>query len=59
MELKQLVYFETAARLLNFTNAAKELYITQPTLTIAINNLETEIGIKLFTRQKKRIYLSF
>ena len=58
MEFKQLVYFETAARLLNFTNAAKELYITQPTLTIAINNLENEIGIKLFLRQKKRITLS-
>ena len=58
MELKQLVYFETVARLLNFTNAAKELYVTQPTLTIAINNLENELGIKLFTRQKKRINLS-
>lgn len=55
MELRQLNYFLKAKELLNFTEAAKELYITQSTLSQQIKQLEDELGIPLFNRLGKRI----
>lgn len=55
MELRQLKYFLKAKELLNFTEAAKELYITQSTLSQQIKQLEEELGIPLFNRLGKRI----
>lgn len=53
MELRQLEYFLTVSKLGNFTRAADHLYVTQPTITNAIHNLEEELGIKLFDRKRK------
>lgn len=58
MELRQLKYFLTAKKLLNFTAAAEQLYITQSTLSQQIKQLETELGIPLFNRIGKRITLT-
>ena len=58
MELTQLYYFETLARLQHFTRAAEELHISQPSLSKSIANLENEIGVKLFEREKKKIYIN-
>ena len=58
MELRQLKYFLKAKELLNFTEAAKELFITQSTLSQQIKQLEDELGIPLFDRIGKRVVLT-
>jgi len=58
MELRQLRYFVESAEQLNFTKAAKTLFISQSTLSQQIQQLENELGIPLFERVGKRIFLS-
>ncbi len=58
MELRQLEYFLTICRTKNFTKAAKKLYVSQPAITNAINNLENELDIKLFLRTKRMVALT-
>jgi LysR family transcriptional regulator, cyn operon transcriptional activator len=58
MELRQLKYFIKAKELLNFTEAAKALNISQSTLSQQIKQLEDELDILLFNRIGKRIILT-
>lgn len=58
MELRQLKYFLKAKELLNFTEAAASLYISQSTLSQQIKQLEDELGVLLFDRIGKRIMLT-
>jgi len=58
VNITQLKYFVSAAKLLNFTKAAEENYVTQQTLSQQIAALETELGIKLFMRSHNNIYLT-
>jgi len=58
MELRQIRYFLKAKELLNFTEAASQLYISQSTLSQQIRQLEEELGIPLFNRIGKRIVLT-
>lgn len=58
MELRQLKYFIKAKELLNFTDAAKALNISQSTLSQQIKQLEEELGILLFNRIGKRIMVT-
>lgn len=58
MELRQLKYFIRAKELLNFTEAAKALNISQSTLSQQIKQLEEELDISLFNRIGKRIILT-
>ncbi|MCQ2958890.1 MAG: LysR substrate-binding domain-containing protein [Bacteroidales bacterium] len=58
MELRQLRYFLKAAELQNFTEASKSLFIAQSTLSQQINQLENELGILLFDRIGKRLFLT-
>ncbi len=58
MTLKQLTYVITAADTGNITEAAGKLYISQPSLTSAIHELEAEYGITIFSRSKKGITLT-
>lgn len=58
MELRQLRYFTRSAELLNFTEAAHTLYISQSTLSQQIKQLEDELGIPLFDRIGKRVHLT-
>ncbi len=44
----RLNVFQSVARNLSFTKAAKELFITQPAITKHIKELESEFGVKLF-----------
>lgn len=46
------------ARLLNFTRAADECNVTQPSLTRAIQKLEDELGGELFRRERSRTHLT-
>ena len=58
MELLQLKYFQSVAKYENITKAAKELHISQPSLTITIKRLEDELNVPLFNRKGKKIELS-
>lgn len=58
MELRQLRYFVAVARKLNFSEAAKELFITQGTLSQQIRQLEDEIGAELFNRTSHKVTLT-
>ena len=50
--------FESVARHLSFTNAAKELFVTQAAVSHQIKALEEYLGVKLFHREKRKVLLS-
>ena len=52
MEMHQVRYFLAVVRLLNFTRAADDCNVTQPSLTRAIKQLEAELGGDLFRRER-------
>lgn len=58
MELRVLRYFLAVAREQNMTRAAKQLHVTQPTLSKQLKQLEDEVGKKLFTRSNYSIHLT-
>ena len=58
MELRQLNYFVTVAKTLNFSDAAKKLFITQGTLSQQIRKLEEEIDTPLFYRTSHSVLLT-
>ncbi|MGM9525589.1 MAG: LysR family transcriptional regulator [Peptococcaceae bacterium] len=58
MTLQQLKYIVTVAAKGTISEAAKELYIAQPSLTAAIKELEAELGIVIFNRTNKGVVLS-
>ena len=58
MTLFQLNCFQMLARCLNFTQASKELFITQPTLSRSIVALEEELGFPLFERTSRVVHLT-
>jgi len=58
MTLNQLYYFIEVSNQSSITKAAKRLNISQPSLTVAIKNLETELGISLFHRIRNHIELT-
>jgi DNA-binding transcriptional LysR family regulator len=58
MELRVLNYFLAIAREENFTKAAEQLHVTQPTLSRQIADLEQELGVKLFVRSNHHIILT-
>jgi DNA-binding transcriptional LysR family regulator len=58
MEMHQVRYFLAVARTLNFTRAAEECNVTQPSLTRAIKQLEDELGGDLFRRERPQAQLT-
>ncbi len=58
MTLVQLKYIITVAEQGNITRAAKELFLSQPSLTAAIRELENELGIEIFARTNKGVSLT-
>ena len=58
MEMHQVRYFLAVARILNFTRAAEECNVAQPSLTRAIKQLEEEFGGELFRRERNLTHLS-
>jgi DNA-binding transcriptional LysR family regulator len=58
MEMHQIRYFLAVARTLNFTRAADECAVTQPSLTRAIKLLEGELGGDLFRRERPKAILT-
>jgi LysR family transcriptional regulator, transcription activator of glutamate synthase operon len=58
VELLQLQYFRTVARLEHMTRAAEELHIAQPALSKTIARLEEAVGVPLFDRHGRQIKLN-
>ena len=58
MEVPKLNYFLAAAQTLNFRRAAEMCNVAQPVLSRQIATLETELGVELFSRVKKRVRLT-
>ena len=58
ISLKQLRYFEAVARLGHFGRAADHCSITQPALSMQIQDLESELGLKLLERRPKGVRLT-
>lgn len=58
MELTHLRYFVMLATVLNFTEAARRLFITQSTLSQSIRHTEDYLGVQLFERIGKKVYLT-
>ena len=58
MELRQLKYFVKTAETLNFSEAARELFITQSTLSQQVRCLEQELGVDLFQRDSHGVMLT-
>ena len=58
MNLFHLRYFVTLAKSQNYTRAARQLNITQPSLSNAIHGLEAELGLALFVRQGRNVVLT-
>ena len=50
MTIQQLKYAVAVAEYGNVTAASQKVYISQPSLTVAIHELEKEIGISIFSR---------
>lgn len=58
MNLTHLIYFQTIAETGNVTQAAKKLFISQPSLSKALNILEQDLDCKLFDRIGKMLVLN-
>lgn len=58
MELLQLQYFQTVARLEHMTKAAEQLKISQPSLSKTIARLEEDLGVPLFERKNRQLQLN-
>src|SRR5207244_7110939 len=55
MDIRELRYFAAVFRERNLTAAAKRCFISQPSISAAITNLEAELGKALFIRHKKGV----
>lgn len=58
MTLQQLLYLVTVADCGNITEAAEKLFISQPSLSAAIHNLEKEMGVTAFVRSNKGVVVT-
>lgn len=58
MEIREILYINKIAECKNFTKAANELHITQPSLSQSIKAVESRIGIQLFIRTKRGVELT-
>lgn len=58
MLLKQMEYFVTIVKYGSFTEAAQECYISQSAISQQIKVLEMELGVELFIRKNRKIFLT-
>ncbi len=54
----RILHFLTTVKHMNMNKAAKELYISQPALSLSISRLEEDLGVSLFYRDKNKLVLS-
>ncbi|WP_101843045.1 LysR family transcriptional regulator [Halobacillus sp. Marseille-P3879] len=58
MDIRHLKYFIEVSKFKSFTRAADHLFVTQPTISKMIKNLEAELGVELFERSRKQLVLT-
>lgn len=58
MEMRQLQYFLAVARHENFTRAAEQVHVSQPSLSVQVAALEEELGTRLFDRLGRKVALT-
>lgn len=58
MDIKRMITFQKVALLKNFSKASMELFMSQPTITLHISELEKELNVKLLSRNKKYVELT-
>ena len=58
MKLLQMRYFQTVCKYGSITKAAEELFVSQPTISFCLKELEEEFGVKLFHRRHNRLQLT-
>src|SRR6187551_1505031 len=58
MEIHQLRYFLAVVRTRNFSRAAEQCHVTQPSLSQQIKKLEDELGERLFARTKREVVVT-
>ncbi len=56
--LQQIEYFLAVAEYLSFTEAAKKMYTSQPSLSRQISRMEDQLDVSLFVRSKKAVYMT-
>ena len=52
MDFRKLIYFEAVCREKSFTKAAQRLHITQPSVTMAVRDLEHDLNVCLIDRRR-------
>lgn len=58
MEIRHFRYFLSVARLGHFTRAAEQLGIAPPTLSRQIQDMERQLGVRLFERSQREVCLT-
>jgi len=58
MELRQIHYFMAVAAHQNFSRAAEQVHVSQPSLSVQISGLERELGTRLFDRLGRKVVLT-
>jgi DNA-binding transcriptional LysR family regulator len=58
MEVRDLQVFISVAKHLNYTRAGEEVHLSQPSVSVRIRQLETELGVKLFEQLGKKVALT-
>lgn len=58
MDLNRLRHFVTVAETLNFRRAAEQLHMAQPPLSVSIQKLEAELGMRLFERDTSGVSIT-
>ncbi len=56
--IRQLEYFVALSETLNFREAAESCHVTQPALSMQIRELERELGVTLFERDRRKVFLT-
>lgn len=58
MEIRQLQYFQSVCQLNSISKAAEQLHVAQPSISVAIQKLEEELGTQLLNRSQRQISLT-
>ncbi len=58
MEFNQLESFVKCAKYKSFSRAASDLFLSQPSVSLHVSNLESELAVKLFSRENKKLSLT-
>jgi len=58
MDFRKLSYFEAVCRVQSFTRAAELLHVSQPSVTMAVRDLERELNVRLLNRNRGKLALT-